>query len=252
MQHIDVTVDGRPFLVNQRSDRDRVWERIRTRAQTAEHLCIDRHAPPPPVHTPGGVNALQRTIFWGPVSDDAIAYAEKLTGWRHALSADSGEPVSIEQVGRLKKVGPVDAWGNQLQIGSEAVEHFAQVHDLDRRIGQAENPTEAALLTLPYAIGNFTRDGLGNMFEPLMMRVTAGHLNVTTEVYNGHPETYDTNGFPADSFTLGVALDGGHRWPLSYLIDKMKNATPPIPTNGVCIWHGAGLALDDWEVLATL
>ena len=60
---------------------------------------------------PPSALTLQRTIFWANLDDDAFQYACRLTGWRHALSADpsvdpeTGKPYykpTIEQVNALK------------------------------------------------------------------------------------------------------------------------------------------------------
>jgi hypothetical protein len=121
---------------------------------------------------------------------------------------------------------------------------------LDRIIHQAETPPEAATVTANYMIGNCTHDGLGQSFEALNTRVALGKLGATTEVYNGRPDTYSTEGFLASSFTLGVWLDAGKHFPLRYLIEL----TPPSLRSNVCIWHGTPVLLDadDRAVLMSL
>lgn len=209
-------------------------------------------APPP------AVLSLQRTIFWAKVTDDAVQHACRLTGWRHALSADpsideeTGKPLfapTVEQVNALKSSSAgVDAWGNQLQIGADTIEAFARRWALGRRIHQAENEPEAKTVAASYVIGNFTVEALGQYWQRFNELVRTGLMACTHEVYDGNPADDSTQGLPVSSFTLGVAMDKGVHYPLADLLAK----TPAGARPGICIWHGAGLLPDEWELLRSL
>lgn len=191
-------------------------------------------SPMPPPVIPG--LTLQRTIFWAQIDDDAVGYATQLRGWRHALTADSGASVpTAAQVNALKAHSAgVDAWGNQYQIPAQQIADFHRDWGLDRIIHQAENQPEAACLNAAYAIGNFTREGLGPEWEVCKAKVEAGKLAASFEAYDGDPSNDSTQGLPVSSFTLGVWMDAGVHYPLADLLAKIPEGARP----GVCIWHG--------------
>ncbi|HEY1309265.1 MAG TPA: hypothetical protein VGF24_37255 [Vicinamibacterales bacterium] len=196
-----------------------------------------------------GMLSLQRTIFWATVTDDAVTYATSLRGWRHALTADQPYAPTRWQVDTLKAHSAgVDAWGVQTQIPPEQIEGFRKDWGLERLIQQAENPGEAVTVTAKYVIGNMTLGGLGGQFGVLNDRVKQGNLGATAEVYNGRPDTYDSNGFLISSFTLGAVVDGRRIAPLQKLIDL----TPVGARTTLCIWDGNVILMDDQDRAALM
>jgi hypothetical protein len=202
-----------------------------------------RSNPQPPSLT------LQRTIFWANVTDDAVAHASWLgASWRHALTADPAYAPSADQIAILKRTSAgVDAWGNQVQISYGTIGDFRARWNLSRVIHQGETEDEYDAALSKWVIGN------PNSWSPAQRtnatrRIAAGELAITAEVYDGRPDTYSAQGVPVSSLTLGVALDGGVRYPLADLLAK----TPVGARSSVCIWHGAGLQPEDWEMLMKL
>jgi len=257
VQRVDLIVDGVVRNRNQKSDLAAFQKRVTASYQTGRETIVRRSVPTPPVPpNPPPMLTLQRTLFWAQITDDAVTFATQLHGWRHALTADTPYAPTADQVKRLKDSSPgVDAWGVQTQIPPAQIADFHQKWGLDRIIHQAENPVEAATVQAQYMIGNLTRDGLGDQFDRLNALVKAGKLGATTEVYNGSPETYDTNGFVASSFTLGVWLDNRVHIPLRGLIATMRGVPRLVGlVPGVCIWHGNNTLIDpdDRAVLMSL
>lgn len=217
-------------------------ERAKQRARAARK--------PAAVPPPKPALTLQRTIFWANLDDSAIQYACRLTGWRHALTADPAYAPTVEQVNALKTVGPVDAWGNQEQIHIDTIKDFYARWGCQRIILQAETEAEfisASIADARHVIGN---PNAWTDRQRYIAKTLAENFQVaySGEVYDGRPDTYSSQGVPISSFTLGVALDDGVHYPLGDLLAK----TPAGARSSVCIWHGSGLLPEEWELLRAL
>jgi hypothetical protein len=256
----NATIDGSDWLRRIRANpnynyRQTEWYKALSALQQVKDL---------PAPTPPAGLSLQRTIFWANVEGDPlepgqpfdprtanpVQHACRLGNtWRHALTADPAYTPTVAQVNALKgSSAGVDCWANQVEIPNSVVGAFHDRWGLERAIRQGETIAEfdtAMRLSASYLIGNPNAWTSQQRVEATTA-IHMDHLAVTAEVYNGQPDTYSAQGVPVSSLTLGVAMDGGLRYPLAGLLAK----TPANLRSTVCIWHGSGLLPEDWAALA--
>lgn len=257
MQRVDLLVDGKLRVDNNRSTNPALIARVTRAFQTAADVHVRRHVnPPAPVpilpapHTLG-----QRCVYFSQVTDDACRHFAGLgPGFTALLSADRNEAwapgsayfATDEQIGLLRAGGgKVASWcdGDQTPIGYAV--RLKGERSLDFASGQFETPEQYRLMRaagVPLGIGNPSALKDTPELAQAIEAVDAGHVALIGEVMSPNPG-YSALGINVASVCFYVDRDaniGGYQ-PLD------RFAVHPAGQRASCsVYTGGRMTSADW------
>ena len=115
-RRVDVKVDGKTVLANQRVDNAQVWSRVTRQGKLGRHVEVIPRDVTPPKPKPAYdsyLDPVRNLLVWATVTDDAIQHACKLpSSWKFLFTADPRYPVTDQQIAAAKNDHGVFAWGD--------------------------------------------------------------------------------------------------------------------------------------------
>src|SRR6185312_2439130 len=259
MQRIDVIVDGVLFLVNQRSNSDAVWTRIRSRAQTAAKVVVARHKaappppPPPPPHPPPppsvDLSRVRNLLVFATVTDEGIREALTLPPkWKFLFSADPTYKPSAEVAAHVIAAGrDANAWCDCSGTLPPAAKQMVFEYGLSDWYGQGETSAQfdvavdagakAAIVNL----SALTPSQLALVASASVLVVEENYRNVRPVVA---PDWRNANaGIGGNCGAVyGSASEGAVYTPVRWQIEKGWFGVNDS-------WYVEGFQPDDWQAL---